>query len=82
MNRYTDMTGLERYDAVNSMASDFFETARWKVMFAERYGVTRAGVQQWKSIGAPEWACVALDDALSAKRLDRIAQLMAEHINR
>lgn len=78
MPEYTEMNPEERFAAVDRMASQLFETDRWKTLFADRYDVTRQAVGKWAHNGPPVWACVALRDALEAAKLERIRQELGD----
>ena len=80
MHKYTEMAPEERFALADELATQLFDTTRWKVRFAERYGYNRQSVQEWKQRGAPVWALVALEDALKAKKLDALTQLVADHV--
>lgn len=77
MTEYHDMTPEERFAALDRMASQLFETTQWRKQFAERYGLaTSKPITRWKHDGPPTWALVAARDALDAKRLVEIRELM------
>lgn len=79
MTHYSEMTPEARYEALDQLATRFFETPRWKTKFAERYGFTRlATLTDWSKAGAPVWACVALEDALQAQALQVIRKAILE----
>lgn len=77
---YRQMTPDETFAKADEMATQLFDTPRWKTLFADRYGYTRQAVQEWKNKGAPIWALVALEDALKAKKLDALAQLIRNNL--
>lgn len=81
MDKYAEMTGLERFDAVEKLGAVYFETKRWKTEFARRYDVSVQAIQNWRNIGAPVWVCVALEDAIAAKEFDAIMILLDKHVN-
>lgn len=74
MTEYDDLSPQARFALVDRMASQLFDTTRWKAAFARRYGMSPQGVDKWREAGAPVWACVALNDALAAKALASIKQ--------
>lgn len=78
MTDYTVMTPEERYAAVNTMATQLFDTTRWKTAFAKRYNLTTQGVGKWQNAGAPVWACVALRDALVVDQVKPLVQTLRE----
>ncbi|MDE4189653.1 hypothetical protein [Phaeobacter gallaeciensis] len=78
MTEYTDLSPQARFAMVDRMASQLFETHRWKAALARKYGITPEAVNKWRSAGAPVWACVSLDDALAAKALETIKQAVRE----
>lgn len=80
MTDYHDMTAAERFERLDALATDFFDTARWKTAFARRYGLTPQGVDEWRSgrRGMPVWPLVAVSDALAGKRLDQLTAAIAE----
>ncbi len=67
MTNYSEMSPHARFVMLDRLATQLFETERWKTLFADRYDVTRQAVGKWAHNGAPVWACVALEDALAAK---------------
>ncbi|GAB5434778.1 MAG: hypothetical protein EpisKO_41480 [Epibacterium sp.] len=82
MTNYSEMTPEARYEALDQLATRFFETSRWKTRFAERYGFTRLPtLTDWSKNGAPAWACVALEDALKAKALETVRDTLRDVID-
>lgn len=73
---YHNMTPEQRFSELEQMAVELFETRQWKTKFCNRYGYQPNALQKWKDKGAPEWACVAVRDALSAKRLAQIMEII------
>lgn len=69
MTDYHDMTGRERFAALDTLATAYFGTGRWKTAFGQRYGVTTKTVVAWRHRGAPVWALTAIVDAVEAKHL-------------
>lgn len=79
MTDYTNMTGGERFTELDRIASQLFETDRWRTTFAAKYGLASSKpVTAWKHNGAPVWALVAVRDALAAKRLGTILTAVSE----
>lgn len=64
----SDDTPEARFNRLNTMATSFFETPRWRTMFAARYGMASSrALSNWRTNGPPAWALVAIKDALIAK---------------
>lgn len=78
MTDYTNSTPEERFAAFDSMASQLFGTSRYKTEFARRYGIANTTLTAWSHKGPPQWALVAVRDALAAERLDRLLAIMGE----
>lgn len=75
---YHDMSPQERFAELDSMATQLFETDRWKTALTKKYGITTQAANKWKREGAPLWVVVATKDALDAKRLDVILHAVYE----
>lgn len=74
MTDYSQMAPMERFALVDRLATQLWQTKRWKTEFARTYGITTQSIAAWKHNGAPEWACQALTDALRAQGLDTIIE--------
>lgn len=81
MTEYTevyDMTPQERFQTVDTMATQLFCTKRWKTEFARAYDLTPQGINKWMNEGAPVWAVVALSDAIQAKKWQQVRGAVLE----
>lgn len=75
MTEYTDirdMTPQERFQLVDTMATQLFGTKRWKAEFARAYDLTPQAINKWMNDGAPVWAVVALADAIHARKWQQV----------
>jgi hypothetical protein len=65
------MSGTERFNLLTDLATEFFETTRWKTAFCRRYDLTRQTITAWSNRGAPVWAVQAMDDACARQRFSK-----------
>jgi hypothetical protein len=78
LTNYSEMSPEARFAEINRLATQLFETERWKTSFADRYGIKRQTVGGWMREGAPVWACVALADAVAAKNWQTVRAAVLE----
>lgn len=70
------MNPAQRFNSLARMATEFFDTDRWKTAFCKRYDLTPQTLTVWKNKGAPVWAAQAMADALKAQRLANAVELI------
>lgn len=80
MTDYQNMKPAERFDHLDQLATRYFGTTQWRKLFAERYGFASARtLSTWAHNGPPQWAVVAMRDALIAKAAAQLSDAIREH---
>lgn len=72
---YAEWTPEARYAELEELAQLVYGPT-WKGKLAEEYGVRKSTVSDWRNNGAPLYIVVALSNAVKAKQLDDLAQLV------
>jgi hypothetical protein len=64
----TNDDGPARFADLDRMASQLFGSTRWRTKFCQRYGISaKSTLTTWATKGPPQWALVAVRDALIAE---------------
>lgn len=72
MTNSTTDDGPARFAELARIATQLFGTKQWRVQFCQRYGIAaKSTITAWATKGPPEWALVAIRDALVAETVRR-----------
>lgn len=78
MQNYAEMTPTARLEALDAMATAYYDTPQWRKLFATDYGIGNQTLTNWKVAGrTPVWACVAMAYALEARKLETLRRIIA-----
>lgn len=72
------MDGLERFQILETLATEFFDSSRWKTAFCRRYDLTPQTITSWANKGAPVWAVQAMADAVTVKKVQTARTALAD----
>lgn len=78
MQNYSEMTPAARLEALDAMATAYYDTPQWRKLFAAEYGLANQTLTNWKIADrTPVWACVAMHHAVEARKLADLRRIIA-----
>lgn len=72
-----DSTPQANFEQLANMATEYFGTKQWRTPFMQRYGLkSHSSLTTWRDKGPPDWALVAMRDALALSQLCKAVATM------